>query len=503
MSFALNKNNRDVEISRKKEKDILGRKAANMPNDLAHEQSKEKSLGELKIEISKILKVLEENINEREINFISNQMKGIDRDICDSDETLVDFEEFMKEEEYKESKKNRGNTGNRGGDNASEDIAVPSVVDMIKDIDSVVIGQEKAKADLCLEFRKHLQKNWSVKSRTRTFKKTISQSVIDVEERKSNLIMMGDTGTGKTLLAQSLADSYNVPMVVLDATSYTQPGYKGAEPSQIVQELYFKASENPMNTERGIIFLDEIDKLRYNKGGHADDNTFKRSLQQSLLKIIEGTEVNIFAESKSENRTIVDSSNILFIGCGAFIGIEDIIRKRMSIGERTLGFVSANKVRASGYAGSSDKNKKEVDRESILKHVIPEDLVSYGFLPEFIGRMPSITYTDSLTVDILERILREAKNSEVLQCQKFFAYDGIKLEFSDCALKEIANQAWELKLGARGLKTIVNKVVRDYYTRSPYIPEVITIDREYVLEQLDLEEKKRELSGQFSNFISR
>jgi len=181
------------------------------------------------------------------------------------------------------------------------------------------------------------------------------------------------------------------------------------------------------------------------------------------------------------NGRTIDTSKILFIGCGSFVDIKKIIEKRIAPQKKAIGFDN-NKMNLPTRI--QDEYKK-----NILNEIIPEDLVEYGFLPEFVGRMPNITHTEPLTKEMLERILTEPKNSEVKQCQKNFAYDGIEIQFTECAIDEIARQAWKQNIGARGLKRIINEITKDYYNRSPHIPEFITINKKYVIKQLN--KKKR------------
>ena len=303
-------------------------------------------------------------------------------------------------------------------------------------LDEYVIGQDAAKKALAVAVYNH-------------YKRITSLSGPDdgVVLQKSNVLLLGPTGVGKTLLAQTLARILDVPFAIADATTLTEAGYVGEDVENILLRLIQAADFDIAKAEKGIIYVDEIDKISRDVSGEG--------VQQALLKILEGTKSNVPPQGgrKHPNQEYIqiDTTNILFICGGAFDGITDIIESRH--GRQTIGY-------SSGIV--SKKNK-----EAILKEVVPHDLVKYGLIPELIGRLPVIVSLDALDRDALVRILREPKNALTKQYRKLFLFDGIELSFTDEAIEKIADRAIELKTGARGLRGILESVMNDLMFEMP------------------------------------
>lgn len=335
----------------------------------------------------------------------------------------------------------------------------------IKDyLDQYVIGQDEAKRFLSVAVYNHY--------------KRLSQPVDDsgVEIEKSNIVMVGSTGTGKTLLARTIAKLLDVPFTIVDATVFTEAGYVGEDVESILSRLLQVADYNVAEAERGIVFIDEIDKIaRKSDNPSITRDVSGEGVQQGLLKLLEGTVVNVPPQGgrkhPDQEYLHVDTHNILFICGGAFDGIERKIAQRMNT--HTVGF-------------NSVQNVRRIDKNDLMKYVQPQDLKSFGLIPEIIGRMPVLTYLNPLDRTALERILTEPKNSIVKQYVKLFEMDGVKLTFEPEALEFIVDKAMEYKLGARGLRSIVESIMMDAMFEMPSKKDKkFDVTRDYAQQQLD------------------
>jgi len=332
---------------------------------------------------------------------------------------------------------------------------VPPPKMIYQQLSEYVVGQEQAKKVLSVAVYNHYKRI------------AAGERPTDVELEKSNILLMGPTGCGKTLLARTLAKILDAPFTIADATALTEAGYVGEDVENILLRLIQVAGYDTARAERGIIYIDEIDKIARKSGDNPSitRDVSGEGVQQALLKIVEGCVANVPPQGgrkhPHQDFIQINTTNILFICGGAFLGLDAVIDRRLGTGKRTLGF----------RAGPAQADALKA-RDELLTHVAPDDLLEYGLIPEFVGRLPVIVPLQSLDKQALMAILTEPKNALVKQFQRFFALDGVELAFTDDALEAAAEEALRHKMGARGLRTVVEDALLDVMYEIPSHPDI-------------------------------
>lgn len=386
--------------------------------------------------------------SDKDVNML---ISGLSADICDS--CAEQAYQIVKESIEAKNKSSIG----------IDKTQLPDPKKIKEYLDGYIIGQDNAKRYLAVAVYNH-------------YKRILQEKNDDIEIEKSNIILVGPTGTGKTLLARTIAKMLHVPFAIVDATVLTEAGYVGEDIESILTRLLQASDYDVASAERGIVFIDEIDKIaRKSDNPSITRDVSGEGVQQGLLKLLEGSIVNVPPQGgrkhPDQKMIAVDTKNILFICGGAFDGIERKIAQRLN-------------TKVVGYA-SSLKNA-EVDRENLLQYVAPQDLKSYGLIPEIIGRLPILTYLDALDRSALRRILTEPKNSIIKQYIKLFKMDDVDLTFDEDVYEFIVDKAVEYKLGARGLRSIVENIMMDAMFTIPSTKQTqLHITKDYAGEQLE------------------
>ncbi len=339
-------------------------------------------------------------------------------------------------------------------------------------LDQYVIGQDEAKKILAVAVYNH-------------YKRLTNTTTDDVEIEKSNIMLVGETGTGKTLLARTIARMLNVPFTIVDATVFTEAGYVGEDVESILTRLLQAANYDLKAAERGIIFIDEVDKIsRKSDNPSITRDVSGEGVQQALLKLLEGTKVNVPPQGgrkhPDQKFIEVDTSNILFVAGGAFDGIKRHIAKRLNT--KSVGF-------------HSSKEREDYDGGNMLKYIAPQDLKSFGLIPELIGRIPVLTHLNPLDKETLKSILTEPKNAIIKQYMHLLELDKVKLDFEEGAIDYVVEKAMEYKLGARGLRSIIETILTDAMFELPSVEgeQSLKVDKEYAsqkMEKMSLKELK-------------